>query len=177
RRASPDPARVPPARWPGPRPRSPRGVSIRSPRAIPASWAPHRRSSSARRRRRAAAGARPGRGPAPSTRGGSAAAAASPGWSQRLTSLYVVDETNITRLVCGRGGHMLLTTRREFVSVLGAGALGVRSGSGEPPAQPGALAAFAQEFPALRQRVNGQPLLYLDSAATTLRPQRVTHAR
>ena len=71
---------------------------------------------------------------------------------------------------------MLLTTRREFVSVLGAGALGVRSGSGEPPPQPAALAAFAQEFPALRQRVNGQPLVYLDSAATTLRPQAVIDA-
>ena len=37
---------------------------------------------------------------------------------------------------------MLLTTRREFVSVLGAGALGVRSGGGEP--RPAPLAAFAQ---------------------------------
>src|SRR6185503_4373917 len=70
---------------------------------------------------------------------------------------------------------MLLTTRREFVTVLGAGALGVRSGSGEPP-QPAALAAFAQEVPALRQRVNGQPLLYLDSADPTLRPQAVIAA-
>ena len=33
--------------------------------------------------------------------------------------------------------------------------------------------AGALPFPALRQRVNGHPLIYLDSAATTLRPQTV----
>ena len=68
---------------------------------------------------------------------------------------------------------MYLTTRREFVSVLGAGALGTRSGGGESRQPPGSLSGFAREFPALRQQVNGQPLIYLDSGATTLRPQTV----
>ena len=71
---------------------------------------------------------------------------------------------------------MLLTTRREFVSVLGASALGARSSGGGSRQQPGSLDEIAREFPALRQHVNGQPLIYLDSAATTLRPQAVIDA-
>jgi cysteine desulfurase/selenocysteine lyase len=71
---------------------------------------------------------------------------------------------------------MFLTTRREFVSILGASGL-VARGGGQVSGQPSdALGAFAREFPALRQRVNGQPLVYLDSAATTLRPQAVIDA-
>ena len=35
---------------------------------------------------------------------------------------------------------------------------------------------WPSEFPALRQRINGHPLTYLDSAATTLRPQSVIDA-
>ena len=70
----------------------------------------------------------------------------------------------------------MVATRREFVSFLGAGALGARNRGGEGQPQPGSLAAFARQFPALRQRVNGQPLVYLDSAATTLRPQAVIDA-
>ena len=62
------------------------------------------------------------------------------------------------------------------MSVFGASALGARTSGGEPHPQPGSLAALAREFPALRQRVNGQPLVYLDSAATTLRPQAVIDA-
>ena len=70
---------------------------------------------------------------------------------------------------------MLLTTRREFVSVLGGSALAARNG--DRSIQPAdALESFARECPALRQRVNGQPLIYLDSAATTLRPQAVIDA-
>jgi SufS family cysteine desulfurase len=71
---------------------------------------------------------------------------------------------------------MYLTTRREFVSVLGASVLGARSGGGESPQPPASLGGFARGFPALRQLVNGQPLIYLDSAATTLRPQSVIDA-
>jgi len=70
---------------------------------------------------------------------------------------------------------MYLTTRREFVSFLGASTLGARS-SGSGAQQPGSLSGFAQQFPALRQQVNGEPLIYLDSAATTLRPQSVIDA-
>jgi cysteine desulfurase / selenocysteine lyase len=71
---------------------------------------------------------------------------------------------------------MFLTTRREFVSVLGASVLGAGSSGGRSPQPSLSLDAFAREFPALRQRVNGQPLTYLDSAATTLRPQAVIDA-
>jgi len=74
------------------------------------------------------------------------------------------------------GADMFLTTRREFVSALGASALGARRSGSELQTQRGSLAGFAQDFPALRQRVNGQPLNYLDSAATTLRPQAVINA-
>src|SRR5262245_14138077 len=71
---------------------------------------------------------------------------------------------------------MALTTRREFVSICGAAAaLGTRAAivSGEDAK---ALEELSSTFPALRQRINGQPLTYLDSAATTLRPQSVIDA-
>ena len=58
---------------------------------------------------------------------------------------------------------------------LGASALGARN-SGGGSQRPGSLSEIAREFPALRQQVNGQPLIYLDSAATTLRPQAVIDA-
>jgi len=35
---------------------------------------------------------------------------------------------------------------------------------------------WRSEFPALRQQINGQPLIYLDTAATALRPRRVIDA-
>jgi len=70
---------------------------------------------------------------------------------------------------------MALTTRREFVSLCSAAALGTGAAtmSGEDDR---ALEQLSSTFPALRQRVNGQPLTYLDSAATTLRPQSVIDA-
>jgi SufS family cysteine desulfurase len=55
---------------------------------------------------------------------------------------------------------MTAASRREFVTALGAAMLPVSHSS----------------FPALRQKVNGQPLVYLDSAATTLRPRDVIDA-
>lgn len=64
------------------------------------------------------------------------------------------------------------TSRRAFVSALGAAALTGRGGRGRGQ-QSAALDAFRGEFPALGQRVNGEPLVYLDSAATTLRPRAV----
>ena len=39
----------------------------------------------------------------------------------------------------------------------------------ESPVQGFDLEAIRQEFPALRQRVNNKPLVYLDSAASSLR--------
>jgi cysteine desulfurase/selenocysteine lyase len=60
--------------------------------------------------------------------------------------------------------------RREFlVSWAVAGA--VARGAVTQPRQ-----AWPSTFPALRQRVNDQPLVFLDSAATTLRPQSVIDA-
>jgi cysteine desulfurase/selenocysteine lyase len=43
-------------------------------------------------------------------------------------------------------------------------------------AQPAGSRAWPSEFPALRQHINGHPLTFLDSAATTLRPQSVIDA-
>jgi cysteine desulfurase/selenocysteine lyase len=62
--------------------------------------------------------------------------------------------------------------RRAFLSTCAAG-VAHRRGSGQ-----GAFApmAWTSAFPALRQRANGHPLTYLDSAATTLRPQPVIDA-
>ena len=62
------------------------------------------------------------------------------------------------------------------MSLLGAGALGARSGGGEGSRSQALWTDSRGEFPALRQHVNGQPLIYLDSAATTLRPQAVIDA-
>lgn len=68
------------------------------------------------------------------------------------------------------------SNRRRFVGLcLGAPVLateGTLSGSQRGEAG----AAWPSSFPALRQSVNGRPLTYLDSAATTLRPQSVIDA-
>ena len=60
--------------------------------------------------------------------------------------------------------------RRHFLSLCAAAAV--------PSASVSSVGAMRQQsaaasFPALRQRIAGQPLTYLDSAATTLRPQAV----
>jgi cysteine desulfurase/selenocysteine lyase len=67
--------------------------------------------------------------------------------------------------------------RREFVGTLGAAAMatGRMSGwAGEPSA--GQNSEWRGHFPALTQDVNGHPLAYMDSAATTLRPNAVIDA-
>ena len=64
--------------------------------------------------------------------------------------------------------------RRHFLSlfaVTAAHPLGLSSADGRSLQQPGAAS-----FPALRQQIGGRPLTYLDSAATTLRPQAVIDA-
>src|SRR5688500_14853768 len=63
--------------------------------------------------------------------------------------------------------------RREFVGVLGAAAM-VRVGGLEKGRS--GVEEWRSHFPALKQDVNGQPLAYLDSAATTLRPNAVIDA-
>src|ERR671910_715010 len=61
--------------------------------------------------------------------------------------------------------------RRQFLSTCAAGGAVGFQNQGEPQ-----LSATQAAFPALGQRVNGQPLTYLDSAATTLRPRAVIDA-
>lgn len=77
--------------------------------------------------------------------------------------------------------------RRTFIQSLGAGTAMLEAspsgcfadGSAARLAQaviPPGVATWRAGFPALPQLVNGQPLAYLDSAATTLRPRRVIDA-
>jgi len=74
--------------------------------------------------------------------------------------------------------------RRDFIGAIGAaaasgviaagGKVGV-AGSGSSPAS-GSVEEWRKHFPALSQRVNGKPLVYLDTAATSLRPRPVIDA-
>jgi cysteine desulfurase/selenocysteine lyase len=64
--------------------------------------------------------------------------------------------------------------RRQFVGTLG-GAV-VAAGGMAPPAVPESANEWRKHFPALRQTVNGRPLVYLDTAATSLRPAPVIDA-
>ena len=64
--------------------------------------------------------------------------------------------------------------RRTFLGALGATAAFVHAKS-HALSQP-AAAGWRAQFPALQQSVNGHPLAYLDSAATSLRPQPVIDA-
>ena len=69
---------------------------------------------------------------------------------------------------------MCTLDRRGFLSLVGlngVNAMGLASAESGTPQQPS-----AGPFPALRQQVGGRPLAYLDSAATTLRPQAVIDA-
>ena len=67
------------------------------------------------------------------------------------------------------------SNRREFVLTYLAAAMTARVMSGEAVSG-AAQARWPSTFPALSQRVNGHPLIFLDSAATTLRPQSVIDA-
>jgi len=88
-------------------------------------------------------------------------------------------------------GKALETYRREFLQKFsGIGALaasaGIFRGDGgstlspnSPPARNQTLAqldSLREQFPALGERVNGHPLVYLDSAASTQRPRAVLDA-
>ena len=69
--------------------------------------------------------------------------------------------------------------RRSFISTCGVGVMagpGGRHNQTESSARASSVAAWRREFPALSQQINGQPLSYLDSAATTLRPRAVIDA-
>ena len=72
-------------------------------------------------------------------------------------------------------GTSITHNRREFLATCGAAALATRS-SGARPGWWCTRWIGLQRSRRLRQQVNGQPLMYLDSAATTLRPQSVIEA-
>ena len=67
------------------------------------------------------------------------------------------------------------SNRREFLSMCAAAGVMARPAAGEK-ASSVAQQTWPSTFPALRQQVNGHPLTFLDSAATTLRPQSVIDA-
>lgn len=66
-------------------------------------------------------------------------------------------------------------TRRAFLDVVGAGTVVPAVLATRQAAVPGP-GTWRREFPALGQLVEGRPLAYLDSAATTLRPRAVIDA-
>src|SRR3954470_21434669 len=69
---------------------------------------------------------------------------------------------------------MPLVDRRDFLSLVAVTAghgHSLSPGAGRSEQPPDAV-----RFPALRQQIAGRPLTYLDSAATTLRPQAVIDA-
>ena len=68
------------------------------------------------------------------------------------------------------------SNRREFLSTCAAAGLTARAAVAGEEAQSVGQQTWPSSFPALTQRVNGYPLAFLDSAATTLRPQSVIDA-
>lgn len=66
--------------------------------------------------------------------------------------------------------------RRQFLSTCAGGAIVGRHVAGGAEAQNVDRQMWPSTFPAVRQRVNEHPLSFLDSAATTLRPQSVIDA-
>jgi cysteine desulfurase/selenocysteine lyase len=69
----------------------------------------------------------------------------------------------------------MTSDRRQFLAWCAAAGIAGRPAVAAP-AQTAAPQPWPSTFPALRQRVNGHPLSFLDSAATTLRPQAVIDA-
>lgn len=66
--------------------------------------------------------------------------------------------------------------RRDFLERMAAAALASTGPVVRPAPGQDRQAGWREAFPALRQEINGKPLAYLDSAATTLRPQAVIDA-
>jgi protein-tyrosine-phosphatase len=67
-------------------------------------------------------------------------------------------------------------SRRRFVGLCLAAPVLASDGTVSSAQRSDASRTWPSEFPALRQSVHGSPLTYLDSAATTLRPQSVIDA-
>jgi len=72
----------------------------------------------------------------------------------------------------------MTSNRREFLSACAAAGVFIpgSAASGEATGGQQQQQLWPSTFPALRQRINDQPLVFLDSAATTLRPQSVIDA-
>lgn len=70
----------------------------------------------------------------------------------------------------------MTSNRRQFLSMCAAAGILGRTSVGAEEAQNVAQGLWPSKFPALQQRVNEHPLTFLDSAATTLRPQSVIDA-
>src|SRR5687768_1683461 len=68
------------------------------------------------------------------------------------------------------------SNRREFLSACAAAGVVAQATVAGEEAQSVGPTTWPSTFPALHQRVNGHPLTFLDSAATTLRPQSVIDA-
>jgi cysteine desulfurase/selenocysteine lyase len=68
------------------------------------------------------------------------------------------------------------SNRRQFLSACAVAGMGARVATATGEVERVAQQSWPSTFPALRQRVNGHPLTFLDSAATTLRPQSVIDA-
>src|SRR3954447_17855908 len=82
--------------------------------------------------------------------------------SERVTDAHAITRRELgTRALCAL-----------FASLAGS------ASEGAPDGNPGDANSvrWRDDFPALSQRVNGQPLVYLDSAATTHRPKVVIDA-
>jgi cysteine desulfurase/selenocysteine lyase len=67
------------------------------------------------------------------------------------------------------------SNRREFLSTCAAASVMARAAAGEEGSSM-VRQTWPSTFPALKQQVNGHPLTFLDSAATTFRPQSVIDA-
>jgi cysteine desulfurase / selenocysteine lyase len=68
------------------------------------------------------------------------------------------------------------TNRREFLSTCVAAGLASRTAVAAKDTHTVVQHTWPSAFPALTQQINGHPLTFLDSAATTLRPQSVIDA-
>ena len=95
----------------------------------------------------------------------------SSGWRLRGSSRQQADR--------GRAGFRrndVDSSRRRFVGLCLAAPVLARDGTLTSAQRSDASTTWPSVFPALRQSVHGHPLTYLDSAATTLRPQSVIDA-
>src|SRR5688500_15074134 len=73
--------------------------------------------------------------------------------------------------LCANADRRQGMMRREFLEHVATAAIASNVRGVPRPFNQGSPEVWRAAFPALRQEINGKPLTYLDSAATTLRPQ------